>query len=184
MEFDFWGSNGSSAGSVFLVLPVFPLIRSGSGSECFVGVGARCRSRPIRCSLSFSGSCPAAGVVVSFPPCSVRIERLGSLECRIDRCFGGSTPFFTDQGAFDFYLECLQLDALRVPSQPVLVVAIGGIHCVRVVPVASLAPYNLVGVTSVPESDPMGSMSLTLEGAVPMVWLGSIIALRKLRSVS
>ncbi|KAF2534914.1 hypothetical protein F2Q68_00021122 [Brassica cretica] len=150
MEFDFWGSNGSSAGSVFLVLPVFPLIRSGSGSECFVGVGARCRSRPIRCSLSFSGSCPAAGVVVSFPPCSVRIERLGSLECRIDRCFGGSTPFFTDQGAFDFYLECLQLDALRVPSQPVLVVAIGGIHCVRVVPVASLAPYNLVGVTSVP----------------------------------
>ncbi|KAF2567679.1 hypothetical protein F2Q68_00026311 [Brassica cretica] len=41
MEFDFWGSNGSTAGSMFSVLPVFPLICSGIGSECFVGVRAR-----------------------------------------------------------------------------------------------------------------------------------------------
>ncbi|KAF3515444.1 hypothetical protein DY000_02058463 [Brassica cretica] len=207
MEFYSRGSNGSTAGSVFSVLPVFPLIRSGIGSECFVGVGARCRFRPIHCSLRFGGSCPAVGVVVSFLPCSVRIERLGSLEYRTDRCFGGSTSLLTDRGAFDFFLECLQLVALRVPSQPGLVegseklvwieigsghrrivcprgVAIGGIHCIWIVPVASLAPVNLVGVTSVPESDPVGSMSLTLEGVVPAVWLGSIVALRKLRSVS
>ncbi|KAF2608291.1 hypothetical protein F2Q68_00042967 [Brassica cretica] len=121
MEFDSRGSNGSTAGSVFSVLPVFPLIRSGIGSECFVGVGARCRFRPIHCSLRFGGSCPAVGVVVSFLPCSVRIERLGSLEYRTDRCFGGSTSLLTDRGAFDFFLECLQLVALRVPSQPGLV---------------------------------------------------------------
>ncbi|KAF3538563.1 hypothetical protein F2Q69_00023566 [Brassica cretica] len=61
---------------------------------------------------------------------------------------------------------------------------IGGIRCVWVVQVASLAPVNPVGVVSVPESDPIGSMSLTLEGVVPTVWLGSIFALKKLRSVS
>ncbi|KAF3555956.1 hypothetical protein F2Q69_00015088 [Brassica cretica] len=92
MEFDFWGSNGSTAGSMFSVLPVFPLICSGIGSECFVGVGAR-----------------------------VQIERLGSLEYRTDQCFGGSTSLLTDRGVFDFFLECLQLVALRVPSQPGLV---------------------------------------------------------------
>ncbi|KAF3499692.1 hypothetical protein F2Q69_00042352 [Brassica cretica] len=63
-------------------------------------------------------------------------------------------------------------------------VPIRGIRCVWVVSVASLAPVNPVSVALVPESDPMGSMSLTLEGVVPTVWLGSIIALRKLRSVS
>ncbi|KAF2552158.1 hypothetical protein F2Q68_00033715 [Brassica cretica] len=63
-------------------------------------------------------------------------------------------------------------------------IPIGGIRCAWVVPVASLAPVNTVGVASVPESDPIGSMSLTLEGVVPTVWLGSIIALRKLRPVS
>ncbi|KAF3530385.1 hypothetical protein DY000_02042589 [Brassica cretica] len=160
---------------------VFPLIRSGIGSECFVGVGARCRFRPIHCSLSFGGSCPAAGVVVSFLPCSIRIERLGSLDYRTDRCFGGSTSPLTDRGAFDFFLERLQLDALRVPSHPV---PIKGIRCVWVVLVASLAPVNPVGVVSVPELDLKGSTSLTLEGVVLTVWLGSIFALRKLRSVS
>ncbi|KAF2593823.1 hypothetical protein F2Q70_00042267 [Brassica cretica] len=121
MEFNFWGSNGSTVGSMFSVLPVNPLICSGIGSECFVGVGARCRFRPIHCSLSFSGSCPAVGVVLNFLPCSVRIERLGSLEYRTGRCFGGSTSLLTDRGAFDFFLECLQLVALRVPSQSGLV---------------------------------------------------------------
>ncbi|KAF2563676.1 hypothetical protein F2Q70_00017426 [Brassica cretica] len=47
-----------------------------------------------------------------------------------------------------------------------------------------LAPVNPVVVASVPESDPIGSMSSTLEGVVPAVWLGSIVVLRKLRSVS
>ncbi|KAF2608269.1 hypothetical protein F2Q68_00043212 [Brassica cretica] len=121
MEFDFWGSNDSTAGSVFSVLPVFPLIHSGIGSECFVGVGARCRFRPIHFSLSFGGSCPAVGVVVSCLPCSILIERLGSLEYRTDRCFEGSTSLLTDRGEFDFFLECLQLAAMRVPSQPGLV---------------------------------------------------------------
>ena len=121
MEFNSKGSNGSAAGSVFSVPHAFPLIRSGIGSEYFVDVEAQCRFRPIRYSLSFGGSCPAAGVVVSFLPCSVRIERLGSPEYRIDRCFGGLTSLITDRGEFDFFLECLQLNALRVPSQPGLV---------------------------------------------------------------
>ena len=121
MEFDFRGSNGLTAGSVFLVPPAFLLIHSGIGSEYFMDVAAQCRFRPICYSLSFGGSCPAAGVVVSFLPCSVRIERLGSPEYRIDRCFGGLTSLITDRGEFDFFLECLQLNALRVPSQPDLV---------------------------------------------------------------
>ena len=107
MEFDFWGSNGLTAGSVFSVPPAFPLIHSGIGLEYFVDVAAQCRFRPIRYSLSFGGSCPAAGVVVSFLPCSVRIERLGSPEYRIDRRFRGSTSLVTDRGAFDFFLERL-----------------------------------------------------------------------------
>ncbi|KAF2601970.1 hypothetical protein F2Q70_00026273 [Brassica cretica] len=121
MEFDSRGSNGSAAGSVISVPPAFPLIRSGNGSKYFVDVAAQCRFRPIHYSLSFGGSCPAAGVVVSFLPCSVRIERLGSPGYRTDRRFGGSTSLVTDRGAFDFFLERLQLDALRVPSQPGLV---------------------------------------------------------------
>ncbi|KAF3536288.1 hypothetical protein F2Q69_00021141 [Brassica cretica] len=184
MDFDFWGSDGSAAGSAFLVPPVFPLIHSGIGLECFVDVAAQCRFCPIRCSLSFGGSCHAAGVVVSFLLCSVQIEHLGCPECRTDRYSEGSTFPLTDRGVFDFFLERLQLDALRVPSQPGLVVPIGGIRCVWVVPVASLAHVDPVGMVSVPESDPIGLMSLTLEGVVPTVWLGSIVALRKLRSVS
>ncbi|KAF2592137.1 hypothetical protein F2Q70_00042532 [Brassica cretica] len=121
MEFDFWGSNGSAVGSAFSVPPAFPLIRSGIRSECFADVAAQCRFRPIRCSLSFGGSCPAAGVVVGFLPCSVRTERLGSPECRTDRRFEGSTFLLTDRGVYDFFLERLQLDTLRVPSQPGLV---------------------------------------------------------------
>ncbi|KAF3545529.1 hypothetical protein DY000_02007604 [Brassica cretica] len=74
-----------------------------------------CRFRPIHYSLSFGGSCPAAGVIVNFLPCSIQIECLGSLECRTARCFGGWTSPLTDRGAFDFFPECLQLDALRVP---------------------------------------------------------------------
>ncbi|KAF2537194.1 hypothetical protein F2Q68_00020680 [Brassica cretica] len=121
MEFDFWGSNGLTAGSVFSVPPAFPLIHSGIGLEYFVDVAAQCRFRPIRYSLSFGGSCPVAGVVVSFLLCSVQIERLGSPEYRTDRRFGGSTSLVTDRGAFNFFLERLQLDALRVPPQPGLV---------------------------------------------------------------
>ena len=121
MDFDIRGSNGSTAGSVFSVLPVFSLIRSGIGSECFVGVGAWCQFCPIHCSLSFGGSFPAVGVVLSFLPCSVGIERLGSLEYQTDRCFVGSTSLLMDRGAFDFFLECLQIVTLRVPSQPGLV---------------------------------------------------------------
>ncbi|KAF3580553.1 hypothetical protein DY000_02031777 [Brassica cretica] len=76
----------------------------------------------------------AAGSVISVPPAFplirsrngskyfvARIERLGSPGYRTDRRFGGSTSLVTDQGAFDFFLERLQLDALRVPSQPGLV---------------------------------------------------------------
>ena len=95
----------------------FPVIRSGIGSECFVGVGAQGRFLPIHRSLSFGESCLAAGVIVNFLSCSVQIERLGSLEYRTVRCFGGSTSLLTDRVAFDFFLECLQLDALRVPFQ-------------------------------------------------------------------
>ncbi|KAF3591428.1 hypothetical protein DY000_02020847 [Brassica cretica] len=122
MEFDFRGSNGSAAGSVFSVPPAFLLIRSGIGSEYFVDVATQCRFCPIRYSLSFGGSCHAVGVVVSFLPCSIRIESLGSPEYRIDRHFGGLTSLVTDRGLFDFFLERLQLDALRVPSHPGLVV--------------------------------------------------------------
>ena len=82
-----------------------------------MGVGAQCRFRPIHCSLSFGGSYLAVGVVVNFLPFSVQIERLGSLEYRTVRCFGGSTSLLTNRGAFDFFLECLQLDALPVPFQ-------------------------------------------------------------------
>ncbi|KAL0645783.1 hypothetical protein Bca4012_044074 [Brassica carinata] len=53
-----------------------------------------------------------------------------------------------------------------------------------VVPVAPLAPVGPDGTVSVPESDPVGSTSLTLEGVVLMAWMGSIVALRKLISVS
>ncbi|KAF2583038.1 hypothetical protein F2Q70_00026272 [Brassica cretica] len=121
MGFDFWGSNGLKAGSVFSVPPAFPLICSRIRSEYFVDVAVQCRFRPIRYSLSFDGSCPAAGVVVSFLPCSIRIRPLGSLGYRTDRHFGGSTSLVTDRWSFDFFLERLQLDALRVPSQPGLV---------------------------------------------------------------
>ncbi|KAF3488120.1 hypothetical protein F2Q69_00054471 [Brassica cretica] len=75
--------------------------------------------------LSFGGSCPAAGDVVNFLPCSVQIERLGSLECRKVQCFGGWTSPLTDREAFDFFPECLQLDALRVPFRLVQSVSNG-----------------------------------------------------------
>ena len=121
MEFDFRGSNCLTAGSVFLVPPAFLLIHSGIGSEYFVDVAAQCLFSPIRYSLSFGGSCPAVAVGVSFPTCSIQIERLGSLEYRIDRRFGGLTSLITDRGAFVFFLEHFEFDALRVPSQPGLV---------------------------------------------------------------
>ncbi|KAF3533033.1 hypothetical protein DY000_02040915 [Brassica cretica] len=158
--------------------------------------------RDLQANFSFGLALDFVGCVVVWPPrnhvdyflrswggelgdsCSI------SLPLLFTGALGGSTPLLTDRVAFDFFLECLQLDALRVPSQPGLVegsaklvwieigsghlwivcprdVAIGGFRCVWVVPVASLAPINLVGVTLVPESDPMGSMSLTLEGVVP-----------------
>ncbi|KAF2610433.1 hypothetical protein F2Q70_00013625 [Brassica cretica] len=63
MGFDFWGSNGLTAGSVFSVPPAFPLICSRIRSEYVVDVAAQCRFRQIRYSFSFDGSCPAAGVV-------------------------------------------------------------------------------------------------------------------------
>ncbi|KAF3516908.1 hypothetical protein DY000_02058875 [Brassica cretica] len=121
MEFDFWGSNGLAAGSTFSVPLAVPLNRSGIGSECFVVVAAQCRFHPIRCSFSFGGSCSVTGVVVSFLPCRVRIERLRSPEYRTDRRFEGSMLLLTDQEVFDFFLERLQLDTLRVPSLPGLV---------------------------------------------------------------
>ncbi|KAF2605964.1 hypothetical protein F2Q68_00042972 [Brassica cretica] len=175
MEFDFRGSNGLTAGSVFLVPPAFPLIHSGIGSEYFVDVAAQCLFRPIRYSLSFGGSCPAAAVGVSFLTCSIQIERLGSLEYRIDRRFGGLTSLITDRGACDVFLEQIDLD-LKSRSEGFIAT---GLFRSR-----HLAPVNPVVVASVPESDPIGSMSSTLEGVVPAVWLGSIVVLRKLRSVS
>ncbi|KAF3536952.1 hypothetical protein F2Q69_00021033 [Brassica cretica] len=215
MEFDFWGSNGLAAGSAFSVSLAIPLIRSGIGLEGFVDVAAQCRFHPIRCSFSFGGSCFETGVVVSFLPCSVWIERLGSPESRTDRRFEGLMLLLTDREVFDFFHKRLQLDTLRTRPflevrSPLLEfglegsaklvwieigsdhrrfvcprdVPIGGIHCVWVVLVASLALVNPVGMVSVPESDPTGSMSLTLEGVVPAVRLESIVALRKLRSVS
>ncbi|KAF2542192.1 hypothetical protein F2Q68_00029198 [Brassica cretica] len=180
---------------VSLAPPASPSIRSGIGSECFVDVAVQCRFRPIHCSLSFGGSCPAAGVVVNFLPCSVQIERLGYLECRTVRFFGGWTSPLTDRGGFDFFPECLQLDALvviipqssvsspRVWARGVGEIGLdwdrvrsseddlspGRIRCVRAVSVASLAPVNPVGVIPAPESGPIGSMSLTPEGVVPVV---------------
>ncbi|KAF2534917.1 hypothetical protein F2Q68_00021121 [Brassica cretica] len=87
--------------------------------ECSVGVGIQCRFHPIRCSLSFGGSCPAARVIVNILPCSVQIERLGSLEYRTHQRFGDSTYSLMDRGIgiFDFFLERSRLDALRAPSQ-------------------------------------------------------------------
>uniref|UniRef100_A0A0D3AT79 Uncharacterized protein n=1 Tax=Brassica oleracea var. oleracea TaxID=109376 RepID=A0A0D3AT79_BRAOL len=191
MEFDFRGSNGLVAVSVFLVPPAFSLIRSGIGPDCFVGVGAQCRFRPIHCSLSFSGSFPVDGVVVSFLPCSVWIKRLGSLECRTDRCFGETRQFLEVRSLLlKFVLEgSAILVWIEIGSSHERIVCprdvpIGGIRCVWVVPVASLAPVNPFGVVSVPESDPIGSTSLTLEGVVPTVWLGSLFVLRKLRSAT
>ena len=121
MEFDFRGSNGLAVGSAFSVPLAIPLIRSGIGYECFVDVAAQSRFHPIRCSLSFGGSCPATGVIVSFLPCSVWIERLGSPEYRTDRRFEGLMLLLTDREVFDFFHERLQLDTLRVPSLPGLV---------------------------------------------------------------
>ena len=121
MEFNLRGSNGLAVRSAFLIPLAVPLIRSGIGSECFVDVEAQCRFHPIRCSLSFGGSCPATGVVVSFLPRNVRIEHLGSPEYRTGRHFEGSMLLLTDREVFDFFLERLQLDTLRVPSLPGLV---------------------------------------------------------------
>ena len=47
-----------------------------------------------------------------------------------------------------------------------------------------MALVDPIGMVSVPESDPIGLMSLILEDVVPTVWLGSIVALRRLTSVS
>ena len=62
-------------------------------------------------------------------------------------------------------------------------VPIGGIRCVWVVPTVPLVPFGPAGKVLVLESDLIGLMSLTLDGVVPMVWLGSIVVPRKLRSV-
>ena len=87
----------------------------------FVDVAVQCRFHPIPCSLGFGGSCLATGIVVSFLPCSVRIKRLGSPEYQTDRRFESLMLLLTDREVFDFFLERLQLDTLRVPSLPGLV---------------------------------------------------------------
>ena len=107
MEFNLRGSNGLAVRFAFSVPHAVPLIRSGIGSECFVDVEAQCRFHPIRCSLSFGGSCLATGIVVSFLPCSVRIERLGSPEYRTDRRFESLMLLLMDREVFDFFLERL-----------------------------------------------------------------------------
>ena len=117
MEFDFRESKGLVVGSEFSVPRAFQSIRSGIGLECFVGVGTPYRFRLIHSSLSFGGSCSAAAVVVSFLPCSVQIERLGSPEFRTDRHFGGSMYSLMDLGTFDSFLESSRLGDLRAPSQ-------------------------------------------------------------------
>ena len=86
-----------------------------------MGVGAPYRFLLIHCSLSFGGSCHAAVVVVSFLPCSVQIEGLGSPEFRKDRHFGGSMYSLMDRGTFDSFLDRLRLDDLRAPSQLALI---------------------------------------------------------------
>ena len=50
--------------------------------------------------------------------------------------------------------------------------------------VALVVPVNPTGVTPTGELDPTGSMSLIHERVVHVVWLGSIVAFKKLRSVS
>nr|VDC97082.1 unnamed protein product [Brassica oleracea] len=65
----------------FLAPQVFPCTRFVIGSAYIVDLVARYLFRPVRCNLSFGRPCPAAGVVASFLPCSVWIERLGTLEC-------------------------------------------------------------------------------------------------------
>ena len=119
--FGFRGSTGLVVGSEFSVPRAFQSIHSRIGLECFVGVGAPYRFRLIHCSLSFSGSCPAAVVVVIFFPCSFQIERLGSPEFRTDRHFEGSMYSLMDRGTFDSFFERSRLDDLRAPSQLALI---------------------------------------------------------------
>ena len=63
-------------------------------------------------------------------------------------------------------------------------VLIGGIPCIWVVSTVLSVPVGPLVKVSVLESDPTGSTSLSLDGVVPVVCLGSIVALKKLRSVS
>ena len=81
MEFDSRRLGDPVVEFTFLAPQVFPYIRFGIGSNYFVDLVARYLFRPVRCNLSFVGACPAAGVVVSFLPCSAQIERLRSREC-------------------------------------------------------------------------------------------------------
>ena len=80
MEFDSQRLDDPSVEFAFLAPQVFPYIRFAIGSEYFMDLIARYLFHPARCNLSFGGPCPAAEVVVSFLPCSARIEHLGSLE--------------------------------------------------------------------------------------------------------
>ncbi|WZZ88312.1 hypothetical protein YC2023_116891 [Brassica napus] len=77
MEFDSRRLDDPVVEFTFLSPRVFPYIRFVIGSEYFVDFVARYHFHPARCNLSFGVPCP----VVNFLPCSIRIERLGSLEC-------------------------------------------------------------------------------------------------------
>ncbi|KAF3541111.1 hypothetical protein F2Q69_00022055 [Brassica cretica] len=80
MEFDSRRSDDPVVEFAFLAPHVFPYIRFVIGSEYFADLEARYLFHPARCNSSFGGLSPVAGVVVSFLPCSIRIERLRSPE--------------------------------------------------------------------------------------------------------
>ena len=80
MEFDSRRSDDLVVEFAFLAPHVFPYIRFVIGSEYFADLATRYLFHTARCNSSFGGLSPVAGVVVSFLPCSVRIERLGSPE--------------------------------------------------------------------------------------------------------
>ncbi|KAF2530559.1 hypothetical protein F2Q70_00029596 [Brassica cretica] len=65
---------------------------------------------------------------------------------------------FRDGGA-----RCIWV-VLIAPSAPI---GPAGARCIWVVLIAPSAPIGPAGNVSVPESDPVGSMSLTLDGVVP-----------------
>ena len=88
MELDSQRLDDPAVEFAFLAPQVLLYIHFAIGSEYFVDLVAQYLFLPALCNLSFGGPCPATGVVVSFLPCSARIERLGSLSAEHSSTLG------------------------------------------------------------------------------------------------